>query len=100
MARRTSSRVISRFFDVRAGQREVNRVDLHAGHQLGFLDRLLDRIDRRLEVDDDAPADAARLGDPEPDDVEAVAVEHFADDGRHLRRADVEPDQIPFFTRH
>ena len=56
--------------DVRARQREVDRVDLDAGHQLGFLDRLLDRVDRRLEVDDDAAADAARLGDAEADDVE------------------------------
>ena len=86
--------------DVRARQREVHRVDLDAGHQLGLLDRLLDRVDRRLEVDDDAAPDAARLGDAEPDDVEAVAVEHLADDGRHLRRADVEPDQISLFTRH
>ena len=30
----------------------------------------------------------------------AVAVEHLADDRRHLRRADVEPDQIPLFSRH
>ena len=51
---------------------EVDRVDLDAGHQLGFLDRLLDRIDRGLEVDDDAAADAARLGNAEADDVEAV----------------------------
>ena len=86
--------------DVRAGQRQVHRVDLDAGHQLGFFDRLLDRVDRRLEVDDDAAADAARLGDAEADDVEPVAVEHLADDRRHLRRADVEADQIPLFSRH
>ena len=57
--------------DVRARQRQVDRVDLDAGHQLGLVDRLLDRIDRRLEVDDDAAPDAARLGDAEADDVEA-----------------------------
>ena len=86
--------------DVRARQREVHRVDLDAGHQLRFLDGLLDRLDGRLEVDDDAAPDAARLGDAEADDVEAAAVEDLADDGRHLRRADVEPDQIPFFACH
>ncbi len=85
---------------VGAREREVDRVDLDPGHQLGFFDRLLDRLDRRFEVDDDAAADAARFGDAEADDVEALAVEHLADDGRHLRRADVEPDQIPLFTRH
>ena len=69
IARRTSSRVISRFFpataitpaaveplDVRAGQRQVHRIDLDAGHQLGFVDGLLDRLDRRFEVDDDTRA--------------------------------------------
>ena len=113
IARRTSSRVISRFLPATAitprllkplmcgpGQRQVHRVDLDAGHQLGLLDRLLDRVDRRLEVDDDAAPDAARLGDADADDVEPVAVEHLADDRRHLRRADVEPDQIPLFSRH
>ena len=44
--------------DVRARQAEVHRVDLDAGGQLGLVDRLLDRLDRRLEVDDDAAPDA------------------------------------------
>ena len=79
--------------DVRTRQREVHRVDLDAGHQLGFLDRLLDRIHRGLEIDDDAALDAARLGDADADDVEAAVVEAFADDAGHRRRADVEPDE-------
>ena len=75
MARRTSSRVISRFLPATAttprllkaltcapDSAEVDGVDLDAGRQLGFLDRLLDRLDRRLEVDDDAAADALRVG--------------------------------------
>ena len=66
--------------DVRARQRQVHGVDLDAGHQLGFLDRLLDRVDGRLEVDDDAALDAARLGDADADDVEAAVVEALADD--------------------
>src|SRR5262249_55622275 len=86
--------------DVRPGQRQVDGVNLDAGHQLRFVDRLLDRVDRGFEVHDDAAADSARFGDAEPDDVETVAVEHFADDRRHFRGADVEPDQIPFFSRH
>ena len=86
--------------DVRTGEREMHRVDLDARHQLGFLNRLLDGVDRGLEIDDDASTDAARLGDAEADDVEPAAVEHLADDRRHLRRADVEPDQVSLFTRH
>ena len=66
--------------DVRARQREMDGVDLDAGHQLGFLDRLLDRIHRGLEVDDDAALDAARLRDADADDVEAAVVQALADD--------------------
>src|SRR6185436_18460081 len=56
--------------DVRPRQRQVHRVDLDAGHQLGFLDRFLDRVDRRLEVDHDAAPDPARLGRADADDVD------------------------------
>ena len=113
IARRTSSRVISRFLPATAttprllkaltcgpGQPEVDRVDLDAGRQLGFVDRLLDRFDRRLEVHDDAAPDAARLGEADPDDVEPAVVGHLADDGGHLRRADVEADQVSFLSCH
>ena len=86
--------------DMRARQREVHRIDLDPCHQLRFFDGLLDRIDGRFEVHDHAAADAPRLGDAEPDHVEPPAVEHFADDGRHLRRAHVESNQISLFTRH
>ncbi|MNC88346.1 hypothetical protein D3C83_41490 [compost metagenome] len=86
--------------DVRARQRQVYRVDLDAGHQLGLVDRLLDRLDRRLEVHDDAALDAPRLGDADADDVEAAVVERLADDADHRRRADVEADDVLVFTRH
>ena len=86
--------------DVRSRQRQVDRVDLDTSHELGLLDRLLDRVDCRLEVHDDAAPDSPRLGHAESHDVDAVAVEHLADHGGHLRGADVEADQISFFTRH
>jgi hypothetical protein len=85
---------------VGTGQREVDRIDLDAGHQLGFLDRLLDRIDRRLEVHDDAATDPARLGRAQADDIDFVAGEPLAHHGGHLRRPDVEADHVPLFTRH
>ncbi len=78
----------------------MHRIDLDAGHQLRFLDRLLDRVDGGLEVDDHAAADAVRFGDAEADDVDAAPVHELADDGRHFRCADVEADQISFFSRH
>src|SRR5262245_14208004 len=78
----------------------MHRVDFDAGHQFGFFDRLLDRFDRCLEVDNDAAPDAARLGDAEAHDIETVAIEDFGDDRGDLGGAAVEPNEIPFFTRH
>ena len=113
IARRTSSRVISRFFPATAttprllnaltcapDRPEMNRVDLDARGQLGLVDRLLDRLDRSLEVDDDAAPDAARVRQSDTNDVQAAVVGDLADDGGHLRRADVESDQIPFLACH
>src|SRR5207302_4547576 len=74
-----------------------------AGHQLCFLDGVLDRLDSELEVDDDAALDAARLGHTEAHNLEAVdaeAIDHLADNCRHLRRADVESYQVSFSTGH
>jgi hypothetical protein len=78
----------------------VHGVDLDARHQLGFLDRLLDRLDGGLEVDDDAAADAARLGHADADDVDAVVLDELADDGADLRSADVEAYEIPVLPSH
>ena len=113
IARRTSSRVISRFLpgdghdaaaveglDVGARQRQVHRVDLDAGGQLRLLDRLLDRLDRRLEVDHDAAADALRVGRADPDDVERRHRRYLADDRGDLGGADVQTHQVAFLTCH
>ena len=86
--------------DVRAREREMDRIDFDAGHQLGLFDRLLDRLDGCLGVDDEAAPDAARLGDAEADDVEAPAVQHLAHHRGHLRGADVQPDQVSFSSCH
>jgi hypothetical protein len=85
---------------VRSRQGQIYRIDLDPGHQLGLFDGLLDGVDGGFEVDHHAAPDPSRLGDPDADDVEAVAVEYLADDGGHFRCADVEPDQIPLFPRH
>ena len=81
-------------------KREVHQVDLDAGHQLRFFDRLLDRSHSGLEIDDDTTFDPARLRDADADDVEAAVLEAFADDAGHRRRADVEPNYILLFTSH
>ena len=86
--------------DVRARQRDVRVVDLDARRELRLLDRLADRLDGGLEIHDGAAADALRIGDAETDDLDLAAAHHFADNGRHLRRAQVEPDEVPLFTSH
>ena len=85
---------------VRARQPEVHGVDLDAGGELGLLERFLDRLDRGLEIDDDAAADAARIGQADADDVERSVVARLADDRGHLRRAHVEPDDVAFLAAH
>ena len=65
MTRRTSSVLISRVrvgMDVtprllkllmwRAGETHVNGFDLASRHRFGFTDALLDRLDRRFDIDD------------------------------------------------
>src|SRR5688572_4479254 len=86
--------------DVRPRERQMHGVDLDPRHQLRLLNRLLDRIYSRLEVDDDAALDAARLRDSDPDNVEAAVVEAFADNRTDVRGADVEPYEVPFPARH
>ena len=85
---------------MRGRQAEVHRVDLDAGGQLGFLDRLLDRLDRGLEIDDDAALDAARVGQAHADDVQPAIVGRLADDRRDLRRAHIQTDEVSFPACH
>ncbi len=86
--------------DVRSADRQVHRADLDAGHQLGFLDRLLDRLDRRLEIDDDAALQALRFGDADADHIDAAVVQQLADHGADLGGADVETHHVSFLSCH
>ena len=52
--------------DVRARDAGVDRRDLAAGHVLGLVDRLLDRLHGRVDVDHDALAQALRGAVPMP----------------------------------
>src|SRR5918996_241415 len=107
IARRTSSRVISRFFpatveafDVWSRDGDVDRVHFDTGHQLCFLDGVLDRLDRGFEIDDRAAPNAFRFGHADPDNPEAAVVHPLADDSRHLRGANIESDEISLPTSH
>ena len=107
ITRRTSSRSITRFlFETAMTPRElkplmwvpampdVGGADLDPGHELGLLEHALDRVDRGLEVDDDALAQALRLGLADADHVEAALVGDLGDDRADLVGADVEPDDV------
>ena len=113
IARRTSSRVTSRFLPATATTPRLLKplmcgpltprwtdADLDAGHQLRFLDRLLDRLHGGVEIDDDAALESLRLRHAEPDDVDATVVDQLADDGADLRGPDVEPYYVPFMSCH
>ena len=75
-----------------AGNRRVDRADLAAGHQLGFLDRALDRLHRRLDVHHHAALEAARLVRADADHFDRIARRILADQRHDLRGADVEAD--------
>src|SRR5690606_29126708 len=71
--------------------------DLATGHQFGFLDRALDRVHRRLDVDHHAALEAVRRMGADADDFDRLARRVLADDGHDLRGADVEPDDQVLF---
>ncbi len=69
-----------------------HRVDLAARHQLGLLDRALDRLHRRVDVDDHALLEAAGRVRTHAHDIDRAVRRELAHDRDDLRRADVEPD--------
>ena len=87
---------------VAAGDACEDRMDLAAGHQLGFLDRALDRLHGRVDVDDDAALQAARRMRAHAHDFDDSLGGQLADDRHDFRRADVESDdQVSFWlSRH
>ena len=80
--------------DVGAGDADVGRADLDAGHQLRLLEHALDRVDGGLEVDHDTLAQAARLRLADADHVEAALVRDLGDDRADLVGADVQADDV------
>jgi hypothetical protein len=81
---------------VAAGDARVDVADLAAGHQLGFLDRALDRQHGGLDVDHHALLQAARGMAADADDLDPALRHQLADDRDDLGGADVEAhDQVP-----
>src|SRR6266704_2575375 len=87
--------------DVAAGDPGENALDLAVGHQLGFLERALDGVHRRLDVYDDALLQALGLVAAHADDVQAPVGKQFRDHRHHLGGADVQSDdEVVVFPRH
>src|SRR5512137_686264 len=80
--------------DVGPGDAEEGRADLDPGHELGLLPGLPDGRGRLVEVDDDALAQAVRVGRADTDDLDLALLGDLGDDGHDLARADVEPDDV------
>ena len=80
-----------------AGNAGVNGVDLHARHQLCFLDRTLDRLDREVDVDHNAALQPAGRLRPEANHFERSICLQFTHQRHHFRGADIKGDnEIPF----
>src|SRR2546425_789546 len=71
---------------------DVDGRDLDARHLLGLGHRLADRLDGRVDVDDDAAAQAARGRGAHADDVDAASQARRRDDRADLGGTDVQPD--------
>src|SRR5207302_1419255 len=66
--------------------------DLDPGHLLGLADGSPDRLDRRVDVDDDPAPEPARGCAADADDVQAAPGRGLGDDRANLRGADVQAD--------
>jgi hypothetical protein len=83
-------------FDVLATDRDERPVDLPAGQPLGALDRLRDRADGLVDVDDDTLLQAGRGDRAVAHDRHLAVAADLADQGADLGRADIDPDQDRF----
>ncbi|MNL13574.1 hypothetical protein D3C87_1344830 [compost metagenome] len=79
--------------DMAAGNAGEDLGDLAVGHQLGLLQRALDRLHGGLDIDHDPLLQTLGLGLAHPDHFVAAVGAQFRDHRRHLRGADVETDQ-------
>ena len=78
--------------DVTAGNTDIDRVDLAAGHEFGFFDRTLDGLHGGFDIDHDAFFEAAGRAGADTDDFDAAISLELAHDRDNLGGADVESD--------
>ena len=85
---------------VRAGDADEGAIGRAAGHQLGLLDRLLDRGDAGVEVDHDPLAHAAGRGGAVADDVDRAPALGLGDQDAYLGGADVQSHDVGAGSGH
>src|SRR5262249_25463357 len=86
--------------DVPAGDTRVDGGDLDARHPLGFLDRLGDTLDCRVDVDDDAFSQTVGWGGANTDDIDQgvrACLYDRADDAADLGRTDIQANDEVLF---
>ena len=82
--------------DVLAADADEGAVDLPAGQALGALDRVRDRADGLVDVDDDALLEPGGGHGAVAHDRQPAVAAHLTDEGADLARADVDADQDRF----
>ena len=82
--------------DVLAADAHEGAVDLPAGEALRLLDRVRDRPDGLVDVDDDALLEARCRDGPVAHDRQTPVPAHLADEGADLAGADVDADEDRF----
>ena len=82
--------------DVLAADPDEGAVDLPARQPLGSLDRVGDRVDGLVDVDDDALLEAGGRDRPVAHDRQPAVAAHLADERADLARADVDADEDRF----
>ncbi len=87
---------------VAAGDAGVDGVDLAVRHQLGFLDRALDRLHGRFDIHHHALLQPARGLTSQTDHLDGAVRSDLAHERDHLGGADIEPDDDVFvrFSSH
>ena len=86
-------------FDMPACDSCIDRGEVVPCHQLCFFDRLFDRMDGALDIDDHTLPQSLRWKGPETDDVD-LTVRDFSNHGADFCRPDVQSDDQRIFLPH
>src|SRR5690606_1772435 len=87
--------------DVAAGNTGIDFANLAVGHEFGFFERALDRIDGRFNIDDHAFAHSLRFMLAEAQHFETSLWQYLGHYRHHFTGADIEcNDQVLDVTGH